>query len=262
MRDDETDVSRSPLKMTYDEWAALGLTIQSAAESVMWWVGDWWLHGERAYGEAASQAAPSGLASETLRKTGWVCWAFRQSVRRRTDLTFMHHVTDDGRTYANVHRLFDVFNNRCFQGTVFVVARLGELACRVRQVLVNARVGERGHCPFWRVRLRPARRIASRELARASLRQPHRRPLLGYHLPASASVGTVFSGGSDFDPPVDRTMGWLRVPFASPTVARCSAIICPTRRSARRRARAASPAALSAVVRASGADRQGAEPVG
>jgi len=79
-----------PLKMTYDEWAALGLTIQSAAESVMWWVGDWWLHGERAYGEAAAQAAPTGYASETLRAAGWVCSRF-ESVLRRTDLSFRHH---------------------------------------------------------------------------------------------------------------------------------------------------------------------------
>jgi hypothetical protein len=57
------------------------------APSPMWWLGDWWSYGERAYGEAAAQAAPTGYSSETCRGAAWVAEQI-ESVRRRTDRTY------------------------------------------------------------------------------------------------------------------------------------------------------------------------------
>src|SRR5690606_2847823 len=73
-----------PDDLSFDEWQGYGRRLRLMEQSVMWWLGDWWLHGERRYGEAASQAAPTGYDSETLRKAAWVCERV-ETVRRRTD---------------------------------------------------------------------------------------------------------------------------------------------------------------------------------
>jgi len=80
-----------PKNLPFDEWSAIGETIQVAAESVMWWVGDWVNYGERAYGEKYTQAInETGCGSQTLMNAAWVSDRFEIS-RRREILTFSHH---------------------------------------------------------------------------------------------------------------------------------------------------------------------------
>jgi hypothetical protein len=81
---------RSP-RLTYERWKETGGAFFRMGDSVMWWLGDWYLHGVALFGEdLALQAAPSGYASETVRKAAFVCERI-DSVRRRTDLPFGHH---------------------------------------------------------------------------------------------------------------------------------------------------------------------------
>jgi hypothetical protein len=79
-----------PRHLTYERWVSIGRTLHRITTSVWWWWGDWMLEGERRFGDAAEQAAPSGYASETLRKALWVCERV-QPCDRRTDLPFGHH---------------------------------------------------------------------------------------------------------------------------------------------------------------------------
>ena len=58
-----------PRELTFDEWQALGATLGRMAESVMFWLGDWWLWGEHHYGEAAAQAARPKRWRRRLRRT-------------------------------------------------------------------------------------------------------------------------------------------------------------------------------------------------
>lgn len=82
-----------PDGLDFEEWEAVGGVLCAIEGSVMWWLGDWWRYGERAYGEAASAAAPTGYSAETCRKAAWVADKFPESVLRRTDLSFKHHQT-------------------------------------------------------------------------------------------------------------------------------------------------------------------------
>jgi hypothetical protein len=77
-------------ELTFDEWERVGVTLHKIASGVMWWLGDWWVHGERLFGDDAFQGAPSGYASETARKAAWVCARVHPD-DRRPDLSFGHH---------------------------------------------------------------------------------------------------------------------------------------------------------------------------
>lgn len=79
-----------PDGLDFDEWVGFGELLRHMERSVMWWLGDWWRYGERAYGEASSQAAPTGYSAETCRNAAWVAERI-EPVRRLTDLTFEHH---------------------------------------------------------------------------------------------------------------------------------------------------------------------------
>lgn len=82
--------------LTHDQWEQVGETIKFFEQGVMWWLGDWWNYGERAYGEMASQAAKDALKDttgydyDTVRAAGWVASRI-EPVRRRTDLPWNHH---------------------------------------------------------------------------------------------------------------------------------------------------------------------------
>lgn len=79
-----------PRELTFDEWQALGATLGRMAESVMFWLGDWWLWGEHHYGEAAAQAAPTGYATGTLQEAARVADRI-PSPRRLGSLSWSHH---------------------------------------------------------------------------------------------------------------------------------------------------------------------------
>jgi len=81
-----------PDDLSFDEWQDYGARLRHVAESVMWWLGDWWLHGERKYGESASHAAPTGYALATLQEASRVSERIEKP-RRLGDLSWSHHQT-------------------------------------------------------------------------------------------------------------------------------------------------------------------------
>lgn len=80
-----------PDGLDYEDWQTLGYVLSRIEHSVMWWIGDWWRYGERAYGEAAAQAAPTGYSLKTVQTAAWVADQYPESSRRREDLTWTHH---------------------------------------------------------------------------------------------------------------------------------------------------------------------------
>ena len=80
-----------PNDMPFDSWRELGSQIVLIVNCSAWWVGDWLVYGEKAYGDRYEQAiTDTSLAYQTLRNYAWV--ARRVPVSRRRDtLSFAHH---------------------------------------------------------------------------------------------------------------------------------------------------------------------------
>lgn len=78
--------------MTLAEWRAAGIAAQQMAASALWWVGDWYLYGERTFGHSSAQeiAAEAGYKVGTVQNAAWVCERIDPS-RRRESLSFSHH---------------------------------------------------------------------------------------------------------------------------------------------------------------------------
>lgn len=79
-----------PDNLDFEEWSVVGCLLAHIESGVMWWIGDWWRYGERAYGDAARAAAPTGYSAEACRAAAWVADRI-ESVSRETDLTWSHH---------------------------------------------------------------------------------------------------------------------------------------------------------------------------
>lgn len=82
-----------PKKQTFDQWVEMGRELAEGQKVINWWIGDWWIAGERKYGEAKAASVAMeifGKEYDTVRKCGWVSANF-ESVRRRTDLPFSAH---------------------------------------------------------------------------------------------------------------------------------------------------------------------------
>lgn len=80
-----------PEGLSFEAWETIGRQLQSIAKSLMWWLGDWVLYGERHFGEAYVQAMElSGKAENTCLAAKWVAQKF-PSLRRRNDLSWQHH---------------------------------------------------------------------------------------------------------------------------------------------------------------------------
>ena len=79
-----------PEDLPRETWEGYGVVLERLSQATLWWWGDWWRFGERAYGESSSQAAPTGYAVETLKNAAWVADRVELS-RRRDDLSFSHH---------------------------------------------------------------------------------------------------------------------------------------------------------------------------
>lgn len=81
-----------PDGITYDEWAAIGETLQRMDRSIQWWLGDWYRHGEEHFGEDAPQGLPDDhYALRTIQNAAWVVGQVDWEIRR-SDLTYSHHV--------------------------------------------------------------------------------------------------------------------------------------------------------------------------
>jgi hypothetical protein len=80
-----------PDGMSFDSWREFGCQIALVANCSAWWLGDWLVYGEHAYGDRYKQAiADTSLGYQTLRNYAWVARAFPVSCRRDT-LSFGHH---------------------------------------------------------------------------------------------------------------------------------------------------------------------------
>lgn len=83
-------------RLRFEEWDRLGMLLRDMTGGMLWWVGDWYLYGETAYGERASQAeaisdALGGkLSPETVRQASWVAERF-PAVSRLTDVDWGTH---------------------------------------------------------------------------------------------------------------------------------------------------------------------------
>jgi hypothetical protein len=77
--------------LAYDDWTSLGRRVAIVADSSTWWIGDWLVFGQHAYGNRYRAAiASTGLDYQTLRNYAWVASRFPAS-RRRDTLSFGHH---------------------------------------------------------------------------------------------------------------------------------------------------------------------------
>jgi hypothetical protein len=82
---------RARAGLTFDEWISAGRQISRISTASSWWVGDWLLHGERAYGSRYRAALElTSFDYKTLRNYAWVARRFPVS-RRRDALSFQHH---------------------------------------------------------------------------------------------------------------------------------------------------------------------------
>lgn len=80
-----------PDGLSFDEWLDAGRPLLHAAESVMWWVGDWLNYGEKRYGltyQAAFEVTQ--IDTGTLADAKWVAGRIESSDRSEV-LSWTHH---------------------------------------------------------------------------------------------------------------------------------------------------------------------------
>lgn len=82
-----------PPGLSYERWEAIGRALWAIEWARSWWLGDWLLYGERAFGEPHAQAeALAGFEYATLSAAGWVARQIPPERRWRA-LSFAHHRT-------------------------------------------------------------------------------------------------------------------------------------------------------------------------
>lgn len=80
-----------PDGLSFDSWRELGCQVSLVANCSAWWLGDWLVYGEQAYGDRYEQAITNtSLGYQTLRNYAWVARKLPVS-RRRDTLSFGHH---------------------------------------------------------------------------------------------------------------------------------------------------------------------------
>jgi hypothetical protein len=78
-------------ELSFEDWVRAGRHISKVSSASAWWLGDWLLYGEQAYGRryrTALEVTPFDY--KTLRNYAWVARRFEPS-RRRDRLSFQHH---------------------------------------------------------------------------------------------------------------------------------------------------------------------------
>ena len=77
--------------LCFDSWVGVGARIARISNASAWWLGDWLIYGERAYGQRYAEALDTTqLDYQTLRNYAWVARSFDPS-RRRAGVSFGHH---------------------------------------------------------------------------------------------------------------------------------------------------------------------------
>ncbi len=85
-----------PPGLSYAEWEAAGVSLRFMHKNINWWVGDWLVYGEAAYGQEAYQACLDGLAAllgreaESVGQCAWVAARFPPAARQ-AGLSWSHH---------------------------------------------------------------------------------------------------------------------------------------------------------------------------
>jgi hypothetical protein len=92
----QAEVKKSGMSFSEDlterSWERIGMSLRELANSSAWWLADWLIFGETAYGWRRYREAidRTGLDYQTLRNYAWVARRFEQH-RRRDGLSFAHH---------------------------------------------------------------------------------------------------------------------------------------------------------------------------
>lgn len=81
-----------PQNLSERSWEQIGSSLRELANSSAWWLADWLIYGEAAYGWRRYREAieRTGLDYQTLRNYAWVARRFEHH-RRRECLSFAHH---------------------------------------------------------------------------------------------------------------------------------------------------------------------------
>jgi hypothetical protein len=81
-----------PQNLSERAWERIGSSLRELTNSSAWWLGDWLVFGEAAYGWRRYREAidRTGLDYQTLRNYAWVARRF-EFHRRRDSLSFAHH---------------------------------------------------------------------------------------------------------------------------------------------------------------------------
>jgi Protein of unknown function (DUF1778) len=78
-------------QLPFSAWLDIGQRVGRIANGSAWWLGDWVLYGEQAYGKRYKAALEvTHLDYQTLRNYAWVARAIEPR-RRRAALSFQHH---------------------------------------------------------------------------------------------------------------------------------------------------------------------------
>lgn len=80
--------------MSEEDWITCGLCLAKIEGAVQWWLGDWWAHGEHAYGQRKALFDPGGpladMNYQTCHVYGWVARSV-ETINRLTVLEWKHH---------------------------------------------------------------------------------------------------------------------------------------------------------------------------
>lgn len=81
-----------PQNLSERSWEQIGTNLRELVNSSAWWLADWLIYGEAAYGWRRYKEAieRTGLDYQTLRNYAWVARRFEHH-RRRDSLSFAHH---------------------------------------------------------------------------------------------------------------------------------------------------------------------------
>ena len=98
-----------PDNLSKDEWIEAGVILARIGAGMMWWVGDYWIYGQKTYGGRKTIVdGPNwqGPSFQTCANAASVCRAFEAS-RRREDLSFGHHAEVASLDKKEADRLLD-----------------------------------------------------------------------------------------------------------------------------------------------------------
>lgn len=106
-----------PAELTFEEWTAIGNTLQQVNASLNWWIGDWLNYGEHKWGEMYAQAVEvTGWDYDRLARAKWVASAV-QFCFRKQNLSWTHHVHVAGLSEEDQCKWLDKAESAGFSST-------------------------------------------------------------------------------------------------------------------------------------------------